>query len=273
MTQLLTYQISSLFLYKEMTCRISLQDGDQVLFFASEAPQENLSESLYKMKIRESVQLQTLSAMYEKEIQRDQAMPSCQRLKTMIKGQGHALLSYRSMGNAGTLFEEARGARIRGRSWSIDAHAEQEGLKLRRGGHSKEVQKPCSGVDCQCVSAHLRGGTSFVHNPNLFVTVQLLDDALKVLSLGKLCEEHWYTSEWASGQKPHLTNNGKKFRARRKISILLSQDCLQTQARVHLPHRSCRTHRAPLRVQHDYEVLTLKHRETEAIFPKWKTKT
>ena len=41
---------------------------DQAILSASEAPEENVLESLYKMKIRECVQLQTVSAMYEQEI-------------------------------------------------------------------------------------------------------------------------------------------------------------------------------------------------------------
>ena len=40
-------------------------------------------ESLYKMKIRESVQLQTALAMYDQEIDRDRAVPSYQGLKTI----------------------------------------------------------------------------------------------------------------------------------------------------------------------------------------------
>ena len=40
-----------------------------------------------------------------------------------------------------------------------------------------------------------------VHTLDLFVTVRLLEDTLAVPSLGKLCEEHGYTYEWASGQK------------------------------------------------------------------------
>ena len=48
-----------------------------------------------------------------------------------------------------------------------------------------------------------------VHDPDLFVTVQLLDDSHTVPSLGKLCEEHCYSLEWTSGQKPQLTESGK----------------------------------------------------------------
>ena len=41
------------------------------------------------------------------------------------------------------------------------------------------------------------------------MTVQLLDDTPAVLSFGKHCEEHGNFYEWASGQKPQLTKNGK----------------------------------------------------------------
>ena len=40
----------------------------------------------------------------------------------------------------------------------------------------------------------------FVHDLELFVTVQILEDTPAVLSLCKVCEEHGYTYAWASGQ-------------------------------------------------------------------------
>ena len=49
----------------------------------------------------------------------------------------------------------------------------------------------------------------YVHDLNLFVTVQLLEETLAVPSLGKLCEDHAYSYEWVSGQKPRLTKEGK----------------------------------------------------------------
>ena len=42
------------------------------------------------------------------------------------KEQGHVLLAYRSLGNAGTLLKETRGERMCGNFWSINAHAEQK---------------------------------------------------------------------------------------------------------------------------------------------------
>ena len=49
----------------------------------------------------------------------------------------------------------------------------------------------------------------YVHDLNLFETVQLLEETPAVLSLGKLCEDHGYSCEWVSGQKPRLTKEVK----------------------------------------------------------------
>ena len=58
---------------------------DQAPRKASEILKENVLESLYKLKIRDSVQFQTVLAMYEPEIDRDRAMPIYQRLKKLIE--------------------------------------------------------------------------------------------------------------------------------------------------------------------------------------------
>ena len=58
---------------------------DQALLAATEIPKENVLESLYKMRVRDSVQLQTVLAMYEQEIDQNRAMPSNQRLQTMVR--------------------------------------------------------------------------------------------------------------------------------------------------------------------------------------------
>ena len=60
-----------------------------------------------------------------------------------------------------------------------------------------------------------------VHDLHLFVTVQVLDDTPAVLSLGKLCEEHGYTCEWAGGQNPHLTKDGGEILCKTENFVLL----------------------------------------------------
>ena len=49
----------------------------------------------------------------------------------------------------------------------------------------------------------------YVRDLNLFVTVQLLQETPAVLSRGKLCEDHGYSYEWVSGQKPRLVDDRK----------------------------------------------------------------
>ena len=59
----------------------------------------------------------------------------------------------------------------------------------------------------------------YVHDLELFVTVQIFEDSPAAFSLGKLCEEHGYSYEWTSGQKPQLMMKvGKSFCATRKTS-------------------------------------------------------
>ena len=41
---------------------------------------------------------------------------------------------------------------------------------------------------------------NFVHDLDLFITVQLLDETPAVLSLHMLCSEHRYSSEWKKGE-------------------------------------------------------------------------
>ena len=54
--------------------------------------------------------------------------------------------------------------------------------------------------------------TVYVHDLELFVmAVHVLEDMPVVLSLGKLCEDHGYSYEWASGQKPHLVKHGRNI--------------------------------------------------------------
>ena len=53
--------------------------------------------------------------------------------------------------------------------------------------------------------------TVYVKVLDLFVTVMLIEETPTVLSLVKLCEDHGFTYHWTSGQKPHLTNSGKRI--------------------------------------------------------------
>ena len=54
--------------------------------------------------------------------------------------------------------------------------------------------------------------TVHVKELDFFVTVKLLEDTPAVLSLGKLCEDHGYSYEWTSGQKPQLIKDGRRIK-------------------------------------------------------------
>ena len=49
--------------------------------------------------------------------------------------------------------------------------------------------------------------TVYVKELDIFLTMKVLEDTPAVLSLGKLCDEHGYSYEWITGQKPHLIKN------------------------------------------------------------------
>ena len=65
----------------------------------------------------------------------------------------------------------------------------------------------------------------YVHDLDLFVTVQIVGDTPAVLSPGKLRDEQGYTYVWTSGQKPHLTRKERGSYARQILLFpVLSQD-------------------------------------------------
>ena len=50
--------------------------------------------------------------------------------------------------------------------------------------------------------------TEYVKEMDLFVTVMLVEETP---ALGMLCEDHGFSYHWTSGQKTHLTKNGKRI--------------------------------------------------------------
>ena len=58
---------------------------DEVLLSMSKIPSDDVLESLYKLKIRDSDQLKTVLELYEMESHQKISMPNYQKLKTMVK--------------------------------------------------------------------------------------------------------------------------------------------------------------------------------------------
>ena len=99
----------------------------------------------------------------------------------------------------------------------------------------------------------------YVHDFELFVTVQILE----ILSFGKFCEEDGYSYEWASGQKPQLTKNGKILCNTESFVPIVVPGLSSSSSASSSLGSSRRTHRVSLQVLHFNEVTipTLKHRE------------
>ena len=58
---------------------------DEVLLSMTKIPSDDVLESLYKLRIRESAQLTTVFELYEMEIHQKISMPKYQKMKTMVK--------------------------------------------------------------------------------------------------------------------------------------------------------------------------------------------
>ena len=62
----------------------------------SKIPSDDVLESLYKLRIRESDQLKTVLELYDMEIHQKISMPNNQKLKTMVKRSLDQKLSIRN---------------------------------------------------------------------------------------------------------------------------------------------------------------------------------
>ena len=58
---------------------------DETLLSMSKIPPDNVLESWYKLRARESDQLKTVLELYDMEIHQKISMPDCQKLMTMVK--------------------------------------------------------------------------------------------------------------------------------------------------------------------------------------------
>ena len=81
---------------------------DEVLLSVSKNPSDDILESLYKLRIRESAQLKTVLELHDMEIHPKISMPNSQKLKTMVKRRKDQKLRLRNF--------DARHGRIESRA-------------------------------------------------------------------------------------------------------------------------------------------------------------
>ena len=60
--------------------------------------------------------------------------------------------------------------------------------------------------------------TVYVKELDIFLTMKVLENTPAVLSLGKLSDEHGYSYEWITSQKPHLIKPVFEYSVIRKTS-------------------------------------------------------
>ena len=110
--------------------------------------------------------------------------------------------------------------RIRNRLRSVDAHAEQK--KGLSSGEVETLRRSRNTITMVTANGEVQTNEEAQYTfIDLFVTVQILDDTSADLSLGKRCEEHGYSHEWASGQKPRLTKTRGKTRCKTENFVLV----------------------------------------------------
>ena len=134
-------------------------------------------------------------------------------LKARRKGQSYLLLTCQRMEFTNTTRNKTRGKRICCRFRREHAHVEQERRELCELETVKVSKSPTTVVaDNGEVQTKEEEVTVYVKELDVFVTVMLLQDTPAFLSLGKLCEDHGYSCEWTSGQKPQLIEDGRRMK-------------------------------------------------------------
>ena len=72
-------------LFEMMIFRNSIRNVTEFLLSMTQIPFDDILESLYKLRIRESETLKTVLELYNMEIHQKKAGPDYHRLKTMVK--------------------------------------------------------------------------------------------------------------------------------------------------------------------------------------------
>ena len=115
--------------------------------------------------------------------------------------------------------KKTRGAIIRGRFRSINAHDERKRIKLRWIGYFAKIQETHSGVYSQWWSAYKRGGTSFRSRSKSVRDCAITRRKLLLFyRLENFCEDHRCSYEWVKNHG--WLKKGRKIHAKRTTSYL-----------------------------------------------------
>ena len=145
-----------------------------------------------------------------------QGMEPCQKhIQAERERHGYILLARGRIGPPGCRNKRAGRKRVCGRFMSLCMHmVSKEDLNSAELETMRTSRSPTTVMTANGEVQIRQEATVYVKELDLFATVVLLEETRAVLSLGMLCEDHGYTHHWTSGQKPHLTQNGRELIAK-----------------------------------------------------------
>ena len=131
-------------------------------------------------------------------------------LKAQRKGDSFFFLTYQRMVSPSAIRNKTGGKRICCRFRSINALVEQERPELCQIGNRRGLPKSDDGCYSQRRSANKRRSDRVCQRIRSTRDSKASQIYTAVLSLGKRCEDHGYSQEWTSGQKPQLIKDGRR---------------------------------------------------------------
>ena len=164
MTQLLTCQLSPMFLYKEMTFRISKHGGTRLYYLPVKYLKKMPWTVCTKLRYESLLSIRLYLAMHNQEIDRDRPMPSCQRLKMLVRRHIDRMIRTRNFRawieriETGVLLKSHKGKnlsverrmgkcyqwKVNGAQTQIDGRKPSKGMgPTRENPTGRKRQKPC----------------------------------------------------------------------------------------------------------------------------------
>ena len=86
---------------------------------------------------------------------------------------------------------------------------QSEKTKAQRNWNPRQSRNPTTDITADGEVQTNEEAQVYNHDLELFVMEKILENTLAVLFFGTLCEGHCHAYEWASGQQPQPTKNGK----------------------------------------------------------------
>ena len=94
---------------RQCFCLQSDSKWDEILLSMTQIPSDDILESLYKLRIRESEKLKTVLELYNMEIHQKKAGPDYHRLKTIVKTSIEQNLRIKNVEARNGNYEKRRG--------------------------------------------------------------------------------------------------------------------------------------------------------------------